>query len=190
MKNYYLRILSVVVGTTLLISCGAEDMDDKMSQEELKVSNATTVIEEASLYGTWTISVMQADTEVDLNADNVKNSNLLKEAPCLDTMNIVLNMDMTMSTQNSKLDLESGDNNNELACMVERTDFGTWSIESNVLTMNINIDGGTYTHKKEITMGVNSFSFDILKVESDQYVTDPGNTSSSSIQILSLTYSR
>lgn len=69
-------------------------------------------------------------------------------------------------------------------------DFGTWDIDGDELILNINIDGVIYTNRKKLYLTQNTFSFDVSKMESNQYVNDPGNISASEIRILELEYSR
>lgn len=186
MKKYYAYLL-LFLSSILLISCSQDtsEMDDAFKSINLAAS-----INSDDLVGEWQLSVMQADTLVDLNLDGSGNKNLLNESACFNEMKIIFNQDKTFSTVNARLDFEGGTNNADLVCMKNRTDFGTWDIEESDLILNINIDGTIYTQRKPLTYNTSTFAFDVSKAESNIYVSDPGDTSASKIRILALEYSR
>lgn len=177
----------MLIGITILFqSCEPETMS--LNEEPLTTVNAT--IERSSLVGHWDLSVMKADTEVDLNGDGVGNTNLLEETDCFNTMDVTFNDDGTMTTTNSRLDFRAGENNDEFACLSDRQDVGTWNVEGEELVLVMEINGELYEDRKLIVQEENTFSFDIEKWESEQYVTDPGDTHVSGITILSLSYTK
>ena len=171
----------------LLSSCSGEDIDVKsQSDAPIVILN----IEYSDLVGHWDLSVMQADKSVDLNKDGAFNSNLLLETTCFKPMSINFFDNRTFSSVNSRLDFEAGTTNDEFFCMGNRTDYGTWTIEGDVLTLNVDINGITYIQKKTLTLNQGVFSFSVSKEESNQYVADPGNTSVSQIVIVELEYTQ
>lgn len=182
--NNLIKLSCVAV---LLSSCTGEDIDLKaMADGPIVTAN----IEFSDLVGHWELSVMRADKPVDLNKDGTFNSNLLAETTCFDPMSISFYDNKTFSSVNARLDFEAGTNNDEFFCMGNRIDTGDWSVEGDVLTLDVNINGITYHHTKELTFNQGVFSFPVSKEESKQYVEDPGNTSVSQILVLNLEYTK
>lgn len=177
----YLLIMAV-----LFPGCSKEEvyMDDEM----LKISNAT--ITSGDLVGHWNLSRMVADTAVNLNDDSVANINLLEETSCFNNMSITFGSDGTFSTNNATMTFEAGSEGDNFSCISDRMDTGTWEVNDNNLLLTMIIDGYTYTHSKAINLSTNTFTFDVTKIESDQYVDDPGNTQASEIRILELEYTK
>lgn len=171
----------------MLFSCSAEKDSDT---EPLKVSDLTVSIIPSDLIGQWQLSRMKSDTLIDLNKDGILNDNVLAETSCFNEMGVTFNEDLTFSTINARLDFNGGANNDEFVCVKNRMDFGTWDIDGDELILNINIDGVIYTNRKKLYLTQNTFSFEVTKLESNQYVNDPGNTSASEIRILELEYTR
>lgn len=159
-----------------------------MEDEMLKISNAT--ITSNDLIGHWNLSRMVADTAVNLNDDGVSNINLLEETSCFNNMSITFSSDGTFITNNATMTFEAGGQGDEFSCITDRMDSGTWEVTENNLVLTMIIDGYTYTHSKAINMTTGTFAFDVTKIESDQYVDDPGNTQASEIRILELEYTK
>lgn len=177
--------LILLLTTLALISCSKAN--DEINNDSLRTTNASALVKE-DLIGDWSLSKMQADTKVDLNDDAVGNTNLLSETSCFNTMGISFYGDGKFLTNNSRLDFNAGTTNNKFACISDRKDQGTWDVMGDRLIMSIVIDGTTYNQEKVLSMTSNTFAFEVSKIESNQYVTDPGDTQASKITILSLEY--
>lgn len=190
MKNLftYRKLAGLLMLVSLLVACEPESQS--IQEDSLKASNLTTSIDKNSLIGEWKVTTMEADTLVDLNGDGNWNTNILAETDCFQNMGVVFNADGTTSTTNAKLDFTLGASGDEFGCTAERTDYGTWDVENDELVMNLDIDGMTYTDRKKITQTENTFSMEVTKFESDQYVNDPGDTQASKIRILSVEYTK
>ena len=189
MMNISPRIVALfITGAALFSSCEPES--SVVQADAIQETNVTTPIDYNSLIGEWKVSKMEADTLVDLNNDGIWNRNILAETDCFQNMGVIFNADGATSTTNAKLDFTLGPNGDEFGCIAGRTDTGTWSVENDELVMNLDIDGATYTDRKQITQTATTFSMDITKFESDQYVNDPGNTQASQIRILSVEYTK
>lgn len=190
MKNLftYRKLAGLLMLVSLLVACEPESQS--IQEDSLKASNLTTSIDKNSLIGDWKVTSMEADTLVDLNGDGNWNTNILAETDCFQNMGVVFNADGTTSTTNAKLDFTLGASGDEFGCTAERTDYGTWDVENDELVMNLDIDGMTYTDRKKITQTENTFSMEVTKFESDQYVNDPGDTQASKIRILSVEYTK
>ncbi len=184
----FLQNLSVLfISIILLYSCSAEN---ESAAEVLKISDLTASINPSDMIGQWQLSVMKSDTLIDLNKDGIQNINILEETSCFDEMGVTFNEDLTFSTQNARLDFNGGSNNDDFVCVQNRMDFGTWNIDGDELILNININGDIYTNRKKLFITQTTFSFEVSKLESNQYVNDPGNTSASKIRILELEYTK
>uniref|UniRef100_UPI0024908FBE DUF5004 domain-containing protein n=1 Tax=Croceibacter atlanticus TaxID=313588 RepID=UPI0024908FBE len=104
-----------------------------------------------TLNGTYILTTINADVPVDLNNDDITNTNLLEETSCFDIMEVNFNTDGSFSAINSKLDFNGGASGNEVTCTT-RTDSGTWSLTENELTLSVIIAGTTITETKEILL--------------------------------------
>lgn len=177
--------------TGLFFSCGGEDLDDN----EMLAFTATNLSAEISandLLGKWNINMLKTNVPVDLNGDGTENIDLLLETSCFDPMSITFFNDDTYAAVNARMDFAGGPGNDEFICMdsSETPDTGTWSLEGDTLTMTITVDGTIYTHEKKITYTGNSFSFDVDRLESQQYFTDPGDTMVSDVDVVFSEYIR
>ncbi|SDS18332.1 DUF5004 domain-containing protein [Gramella sp. MAR_2010_147] len=170
----------------ILVSCSKDEMS---SESQLKVSNATAVSMN-DMIGNWDLSGMIADTAVNLNEDEIYSRNLLDETQCFNTMNITFDEDGTFVTNNAQMTFESGTSSDQFSCLTDRLDSGDWEVRNDSLILTLVINSATYTHKKLINLETNKFSFDVTKIESNQYVDDPGNTQASPIRILELEYTK
>lgn len=190
MKNLFTfkNLGGLLMAASLLMACEPESVS--LQEDTLKASNLTTSIDKNSLIGEWKVTTMEADTLVDLNGDGNWNTNILAETDCFQNMGVIFNNDGTTSTTNAKLDFTLGTNGDEFGCTAERTDYGTWDVENDELVMNLDIDGMTYTERKQINQTETTFSMEVTKFESDQYVNDPGDTQASDIRILSVEYTK
>lgn len=179
------RVLSLFLCATLFVSCSKDNLD---SQSQSKNSNFT-VINPDELYGRWNISEMVSSPEVDLNGDTVHNQNLLAETDCFNSMYIIFDKDNTFETNNARMTFEGG-TGDSFECRSPRVDYGKWTVSNDTLLLTMNVDDMEYTHAKKLILGSNTFAFDVAKLESDQYVEDPGDTDASSITILELEYTK
>ncbi|MCH4821995.1 DUF5004 domain-containing protein [Gramella lutea] len=188
MNNLFkMNYLPVILALMFIISGCTKD--ESALNSTLKVSNITA-ISSNDMIGHWELSGMIADTEIDLNSDNHYNKNLLNETSCFNTMSITFNEDGTFISNNAQMTFESGASNNEFFCLSDRMDDGEWEVSNNSLILTFLMDGKTYTHKKVIDLASNKFSLEVTKLESDQYVNDPGDTQASPIRILELEYTK
>ena len=187
MKKFIKNSILLCSAVILFSSCAGEDLDD---DADLLNTKMLVYINSQDLIGTWNLTVMQANTPVDLNDDGTSNTNLMAETSCFNVMSIDLRDDWTFTSVNSRIDLEAGETNDKFSCMTPRTDSGTWKVDGDSLTLNVNIGGTIYPHTKKITMKDNTFSFDVTKLESQQYVKDPGTTVVSGITVMYQTYTK
>lgn len=185
--NGWKYVLRSFLAGLLLTSCTKDS--EVMNAEELKVSNATA-INPADLIGAWDLSKMLADSAVDLDENGSSSTNLLDETTCFNTMSITFKDDGTFDSNNATMTFEGGDSLNQFECIADRQDSGYWEVENDELVLMMIFNGDTITHRKPLDMTSNAFSFDVNKLESEQYVSDPGNTSASDIRILELEYTR
>lgn len=169
----------------LIAGCSKEN---SVESDTLKVSDATITTND--MIGHWNLTQMIADTPVNLNDDEVSNVNLLNETSCFNTMSITFNSDGTFTSNNATMTFEAGTQANKFSCISDRSDDGTWLVRNDSLILNLEIDSYSYTHKKLINLESDKFNFDVNKIESNQYVNDPGDTQASGIRILELEYTK
>ncbi|MCB7482354.1 DUF5004 domain-containing protein [Christiangramia sediminis] len=170
----------------MMASCSKEEM---AMDSQLKVSNATAVTTN-DMIGYWELSGMMADTAVNLNDDAFSSKNLLDETNCFNTMSITFDENGTFISNNAQMTFESGTSNNQFSCLTDRMDSGEWQVRNDSLILSVEINNSTFTHKKLINLETNKFSLDVTKIESNQYVNDPGNTQASAIRILEVEYTK
>lgn len=183
---YVCLFISCIFFLATLSSCSTEELNGK--QEELSIKNATITTND--LIGTWELTKMQADSATDLNGDKVHNHNLLEETSCFNTMDITFYNNGTFSTNNATMTFEDGASENDFTCLGNAYDEGTWTVNNDVLELTMIIEGSEYVHSKQLSLENGTFRFNVSKFESDQYVSDPGNTRASQIRILALEYSK
>lgn len=189
MKKFVFNPILFIFLIFTISSCGGDDLED-LKAEEMNTKMLTANIVESDLVGYWVLSVMKTDVSVDLNKDGIFTQNLLSETKCFDPMSIKFNSDKSFSSVNARLDFKAGESDDQFFCMGNRTDGGTWEIDGITLTLNFLIDGKTYTDQKEIDLNGGTFSFDVSEVESQKYVADPGDSSVSSVTVVSLEYTK
>lgn len=180
------NLAGLFIFAIVFTSCSKEEMS---SESQLKVSNATAVTTN-DMIGYWKLSGMIADTAINLNADEVYDKNLLNETDCFNTMDITFDQDGTFVTNNSQMTFEAGAAKDEFSCLTDRIDTGDWEVRNDSLILTMVIDSTTYTHKKFINFETNTFSLEVTKIESNEYVNDPGNTQASPIRILEVEYTK
>src|SRR5690606_5022890 len=150
MKKFIKNSMLICFSAILFSSCSGEDLDDK--DAELLNTKMLVYIDSQDLIGTWKLTVMESNTPVDLNDDEITNTNLLQETWCFNEMNIDLRADGSFSSTNARMDFQAGETHDRFLCMTPRTDAGEWSVEGEELILKVNIDGTVYTRRKEITM--------------------------------------
>lgn len=179
-------VCALMIGS-LAVSCSKDS--EAVMTEEIKVSNATA-INRADLIGSWDLTRMLADAPVDLDENGTSSANLLDETTCFNTMSITFNNDGTFNSNNATMTFEGGTTADRFECIADRQDSGSWEVSQDTLVLTMKINADTFTHKKALDMTSNTFSFDVNKLESEQYVNDPGDTQASGIRILELEYTR
>ncbi|HSP11545.1 MAG TPA: DUF5004 domain-containing protein [Salegentibacter sp.] len=183
----YRSVAITLILVVLFTSCAKDSLD--VNAENLQVTNL--IITKSELEGEWDLTGMISEEPVDLNNDGVFSNNLLDEASCFDRMNAVFNNDGSFSTINGRLDFNAGANADSFTCGNDRQDFGTWDLrDDNILMLTMTINGQNYTHEKILEVDGNTFAFEISKIESNEYVDDPGDSQASHVTILSLEYTR
>ena len=187
--NNLLKVKTLASFSLLILSLTSCSKEEMAMDSLLKVSNATAVTTN-DMIGNWELSGMMADTAVNLNNDQVYSKNLLDETDCFNTMSITFDEDGTFVTNNAQMTFESGASNDQFSCLTDRMDNGDWEVRNDSLILTMEINTSIYTHKKLINLDTNKFSFDVTKIESNQYVNDPGNTQASPIRILELEYTK
>jgi hypothetical protein len=181
LKIKYLGLLGLI----LIVGCSK---DAPYQEAELKMTNLTTITF-MDMVGHWNLNRMTSDVEVDLDANPGGSTNLMDETDCFNNMYITFDADGSFVTNNATMSFEAGDGD-DFKCIADRLDKGLWEVSNDSLILTMNLNGMEYKHKKYINKTPSTFSLEVTKLESDQYVSDPGNTRASEIRILELEYSR
>jgi hypothetical protein len=194
MKNLLNLIFFCKVFGLMLIIVSCEPNQDHVATAEINATNVMATITPQDLEGEWRLSAMNTDTVVDLNNDGVFNKNILLETDCFQDMGVIFFENGDMLTTNSKLDFKAGETNQDFKCLSGRTDSGSWDVENvnneERLVITMTIDGTTRTHSRILERTTDTFSFDISKMESNQYYGNPDGTDAEDVTVLSLEYAR
>ncbi|MFV8226361.1 DUF5004 domain-containing protein [Christiangramia aquimixticola] len=172
----------------LLISFIGCSKNEAQEEAQLKMSNLTAITNN-DMVGHWELSKITSDVEVDLDSNPGGSTNLMDETDCFNNMYITFDSNGSFITNNATMSFEAGDGD-DFQCIADRMDNGQWEVRNDSLILTMNLNGQEYIHQKYINKGPDYFSLDITKMESNQYVSDPGNTRASVIRILELEYTR
>ena len=187
--NNLLQVKTLASLSLLILAMASCSKQEMVTESPLKVSDAMAITTN-DMVGNWDLTGMMADTSIDLNGDSNSSKNLLDETDCFNTMSITFDEDGTFVTNNAQMTFESGTSKNQFSCLSDRMDNGDWKVRNDSLILTMQINGSTYIHKKLINLETNKFSLDVTKIESNQYVNDPGNTQASPIRILEVEYTK
>ena len=116
--KYILKSTLYIGVLFLFFSCANDD------------SSSNLIEPTPTLNGNYILTTLNADVPVDLNNDDITNTNLLEETSCFDIMEVNFNTDGSFSAINSKFDFNGGASGNEVTCTT-RTDSGTLSLTEN-----------------------------------------------------------
>ncbi len=139
-----------------------------------------------ALTGNYVITSLQADVAVDLDADLVRRTDLLQEAPCLQQMNVSFNADGTFTTVVTDVIFN---HNNMLRC-TPSTETGTYTYVNGVLTLTTNVNGGTVTESQAVVLTPTTFSFTFNAARVNQLFSDLSTTPAAGITTLDFVYTR
>lgn len=186
-KKYFYSSLAAIL-SVLYVSCDADNED--LRGEDLNAKMMGAFIYDSDLVGEWNLNAMVTDKEIDLNGDKVFTKDLMAETSCFDPMSIIFNGDKTFVSVNSRMDFLGGESGDEFECMADRTDRGKWSLENDILIMYVNVNGKEEKHTKQLIYSEGVFAFEVNRMESQAYVTDPGNLSVSKVSVVALEYNK
>lgn len=190
MQLKFTKALLLLTLSGMLFSCGGEDLDDMM-EPEFKSSNLTADISSSDLLGKWVIDSMEADQEVNFNGDAVSSTDILSETSCFeDMMYYEFRADETVKTGQAKLSFHSSGN---FTCDKGEY-YATYEVNGDILSVKFNFSGSTVTENKQIRLSSDE-KWDYLHVTLDEieaaaYVNDPGDTNSSHIGFIEMTYKK
>lgn len=188
MKKITSRFVLVASVAFLCFSCGVDDED--LRNEELNNKVYNVFIYDSDLVGTWDLSSMVTDIEVDMNKDGLFTKNLRKETTCYEKMSITFNGNKTFRSVNARMDFKGGETNDGFVCMGDKVDSGIWSVDNDIVTFIVTINNVQYTEKKQLILNGNMFSFEVNRTESLGYISDPGDKSGSKVSVVALEYNK
>ena len=181
----------LLVIVVITISCSKDEMNENATDEnQVFATSNLTVVTEDSFIGNWSLTQLTADNAVDLNNDGTGNTDLMVETNCFNTSGVIFRADGTFTVNNKRLDFNAGASNDEFSCGSDSEMSGSWEVEDNNLVLHFNIDGTNFTQSKSVDLNETTFSFEVSKFESDQYVGDAQGTVMEDTEIISLEYTR
>ncbi|MGJ8683600.1 MAG: lipocalin family protein [Nonlabens sp.] len=165
-------ILPLLAGILLITSCSDN-------------SNQTTN-SNAALVGNYVLTTLTSDVAVDLNQDMATDMELTNETTCFDNMAISFNADGTFTSTVAEV---SFDNANVLQCNTS-VETGTYSYGNGLLTITVNINGGTATESQQVVLTATTLSFNVDDNDVAQYFSGAVGTPASSITSLDFVYTK
>lgn len=190
MNINFLKFSLLFVLVLSLGACQVEEME-QMSAETITVSNYTAIDKEY-FEGDWKLSVLESEPGLDLNGDGTASIDLMQETSCFDASGVVFYKDSTFATTNARLDFKAGENDDKFECRRNSTKTAKWSVDGDHLVFTFTIDDKNYNINKEVTVEENSFSFEVTKVESDEYdfISNAEGTVAENVEVVKVTYTR
>ena len=182
MKNFTLNLIFLLTGT-LLASCSGEDFYDREAE-----ANASVFIYDSYLVGEWKVNSMIVDRDIDLNADQKFNNDLLLETSCYENMGFEFRANKTFTAVNSMLGLQLKEDKDEFSCLPEKILTGNWSLKNDVLYLYVKINHRVYEQRRHLILTEDSFAFEVNETQSMDYLKDQGGTSASGLSIVSLEF--
>lgn len=141
----------------------------------------------ANISGGYILTSLVADVAVDFNQDGTTNTELLNEAICFSSMDVdfMLNGDFTATVAVPEFDAM-----NVLSCPTT-TQTGTYVLDtSNLLTVTVDVNGGTITDDRQLTLTPTTFQFTVSGQDLDRYITARAGTPAGNITSLLATYTK
>jgi hypothetical protein len=137
--------------------------------------------------GTYILTSLIADVAVDFNQDGAFNTELLNEAACFSSMDVEF---MSNGDFTSTVAIPEFDAMNILMCPTS-TQTGTYILDSSsLLTVTIDINGGTITEDRQLTLTPTTFEFNVTGQDLDRYITNRAGTPAGTITSLTATYTK
>jgi hypothetical protein len=141
----------------------------------------------SNVSGSYVLTSLIADVAVDFNQDGVTDTELLNEAVCFSSMNVdfMTNGDFTAIVAEPDFD-----SMNVLSCPASMQ-TGTYMLNaSNLLTLVIDVNGGTITEDKQVVLSATTFQFTLTGQDLDQYISGRVGTPAGSINSLQVVYTK
>lgn len=191
MKKIALNLFAVTVAAAFTIGCSSEAVNDEMNS----LNASTNIFEkqdirQTDLVGTWKIEAMISDVAVDLNSDGNTSTDILEETTCFDNLFFNFNAEGGVLAHQARLNFVDG----EMQCDGEGDYAATYSVSGNELSVSFQSGESTVTFTKTIGLsasnGDNYLHVAIEDYEVSEIVTDPGNTSVSSINRIEMIYKK
>jgi hypothetical protein len=137
--------------------------------------------------GTYVLTSLVADAAVDFNQDGVTNTELMNEAVCFSSMNVdfMANGDFTAIVAEPDFD-----SMNVLSCPTSMQ-TGTYILDTtSLLTLVINVNGGTVTESKQVLFSATTFEFTVTGQDLNQYISGRVGTPAAPISSLQVVYTK
>lgn len=126
MKN---RILLLVAGFGLLVSCNSDDSS----------SDAVNPV------GTYRLTAFNISEAQDLNGDGTASVNQMNETACLNDSFLTLNANNTFVFDDKGIEIGFDGENETVDCYDDGDVEGTWSVSGNAISFTYTFDGDVIT---------------------------------------------
>lgn len=142
----------------------------------------------SSLVGDWVLTSLVSDVALDLDLDAAADTEIMNETDCFDDMQITFNADDTFSSTVTEIKFE-GVNQDMLTC-TDSVQTGTFSFNGSVLTITLNVAGGTVTEDQTINLQTNTLQITVTSADVAQFFSNPGNNPAANVNQLIFTYTK
>jgi len=167
-------IFPLIAAVFMFTSCSDDDVATESTNNN------------AAIAGSYVLTSLIADVPVDLNQDMVTDMQLINETTCFDTMALNLDLNGTFTSTVAEVSFDAA---NVLQCTTN-VETGTYTFANGVLTVTININGGTATESQQVTLTSTTLSFNVDDNDVTQFFTNTAGTPASAITSLDFIYTK
>jgi hypothetical protein len=167
-----------LIGLVMIIVIAMTSCDGDNSSRNAASTNVS---------GSYVLTSLVANVAVDFNQDGVTDTELINEAVCFPNMSVdfMANGDFTAIVAEPDFD-----SMNVLSCPTSMQ-TGTYILDtSNLLTLVIDVNGGTITEDKQVVLTATTFEFTVTGQDLNQYISDRVGTPAGSINSLQVVYTK
>ena len=152
MKKILKKMMFAGLGSLIILGCSAEDKEENLNSLNALGSTNTNQVADYSdvdLLGRWElVSMTSVDVPVDLNEDNVRQTNILDETSCFENMYFNFNSDNSVETNQARLFFNETGN---FTCS-EKVYAARYELSGNNLAVTFQVKGNSYTENRVIVI--------------------------------------
>lgn len=185
MKITILPVVVLCLAVTLF-SCAAEDMETETV--ELKSANLE-VYQTQDLEGVWELESMHSDVAINLNGDNVTNTDIKAETNCFNDMYYEFKADGTVKTDQAKLHF----NSTGITTCDKAAYTSTYTLKNDMLAVSFeDKNGTTVAPEKQIKLTDNKqrLHITLTRIEATAYIKNDSGNSTEVINSITTIYKK